>query len=78
MDAVAQEWAEEMARTDVLAHRPQLAPYTGEIIASGADTPETAMRLWMTSPPHREIIFNTTYGKIGIGYSAGYWCVVFN
>ncbi|MGW6255453.1 CAP domain-containing protein [Streptomyces sp. NPDC055085] len=78
MDATAQSWADEMARTNTLAHRPVLAPYSGEIIASGATDVDTVMRLWLGSPPHRQIIMTTTYTRIGIGYNAGYWCVLYS
>jgi uncharacterized protein YkwD len=78
MDAVAQDWSEEMARADTLAHRPVLAPYRGEIVASGADTATSAMTLWMNSPPHRQIMLDPRYTMAGIGYYAGYWTVVFS
>ncbi|MGW6260354.1 CAP domain-containing protein [Streptomyces sp. NPDC055085] len=78
MDATVQAWADEMARTNTLAHRPILTPYHGEIIASGATDTATAMTLWLGSPPHRQIILNTTFTRVGIGYNAGYWCVVFS
>lgn len=78
MDAAAQDWADHMAETDVLQHRPTLFPYTGEIIASGADTATTALSLWLNSPPHRAIMLDPKYTMVGIGYNAGYWIVVFN
>lgn len=76
MDAVAYDWAAEMARADVLAHRPILAPYHGEIVASGAYDAATAMRLWMLSPPHKEIMLDPRFDKAGIGYNDGYWIVI--
>lgn len=77
MDAYAQEWAEVMAEADVLAHSPH-PPYSGEVIASGAVTGSQAVNLWMLSPPHRDIILNPAYTRVGIGYADGYWCVVFS
>lgn len=78
MDAVAQEWAEHMAQTDVLQHRPNIAPYKGEVIASGATDASTAVQLWLNSPPHKQIILNPAYTMTGIGYQDGYWVMVFS
>lgn len=78
MDATAQEWADHMATTDVLAHRPTVAPYRGEIIASGADTASAAVSLWMASPAHNKIMLDPAYRMAGIGYNSGYWIVVFS
>lgn len=77
MGGYAQDWAEEMDRADTLVHSSG-SPYSAEVIASGAVTAQTAVSNWMQSPPHREIILNPAYTKIGIGYSDGYWCVVFS
>lgn len=77
MGGYCQDWAEEMDRADTLVHSPH-NPYSAEVIASGATTASQAVNLWMTSPPHRDIILNPAYTKIGIGYSGGYWCAVFS
>ncbi len=77
MGGYAQDWAEEMDRADVLVHSSN-NPYSAEVIASGATSAQRALDLWMQSPPHREIILNPAYDKIGIGYSDGYWCAVFS
>ncbi len=76
MDAYAQDWAEQMAGADVLEHSDGL--YSGEVIASGATTASQAIALWKTSPAHWDIITNDAYRMVGIGYSDGYWCVVFS
>jgi uncharacterized protein YkwD len=78
MDGVAFEWAEEMDRRNVLMHRPTVAPYSAEVIASGTDDPHRALQLWFNSPPHREIVLSPNYDKLGVGYSGGYWIMVFN
>ncbi|MER7578162.1 CAP domain-containing protein [Streptomyces sp. NPDC126514] len=75
MDAAAQEWSEEMARTDTLAHRPRLAPYSGEVIASGSPSADAAVQLWMSSPAYRDIL-DPSFTKVGIGYRNGYWTAV--
>jgi uncharacterized protein YkwD len=77
MDAYCQDWAEEMDRADTLVHSPH-SPYSAEVIASGATSATQAVQLWMNSPPHRDIILNPAYTKVGIGYSDGYWCAVFS
>lgn len=77
MDGYAHEWAEEMARADILVHSPH-SPYSGEVIASGATSAQTAVTLWMNSAAHRDIILNPAYNKVGIGYADGYWCAVFS
>ena len=77
MGGYAQDWAEEMARADTLVHSPH-NPYSAEVIASGASDAQTAVNLWLNSPPHREIILNPAYDKVGIGYADGYWCAVFS
>lgn len=79
MDAYAQDWADEMARADLLVHSPH-NPYRAEVIAVGTDgmTATQAVDVWMKSPPHREIILSSAYTKIGIGYADGYWCAVFS
>lgn len=77
MDAYAQDWAEEMDRADTLVHSSG-SPYSAEVIASGAVTATQAVDLWMKSPPHRDIILNSAYTKVGIGYANGYWCAVFS
>jgi uncharacterized protein YkwD len=77
MDSFAQEWAEEMARTGVLKHSG-LGPYKGEVIASGAYTAEAVVNLWMNSPAHKEIILRSSFTMAGIGYSRGYWVMVFS
>lgn len=80
MNAYADEWARRMAAADTLVHSPHL-PYSAEVIAantSGTLSAQGALTLWMNSPPHRQIILNPAYTRIGIGYTNGYWCAVFS
>lgn len=77
-DSIAQAWAEEMNRRDVLVHRPALAPYSGEIIASGVTDPQRVLQMWFDSPPHRQIALGPSYNTVGVGYSGGYWVMVFS
>lgn len=77
MSAYANDWAEEMDRADVLVHSSN-NPYSAEVIASGATSASQAVSLWMNSPPHRDIILNPAYDKVGIGFVDGYWCAVFS
>lgn len=78
MDGTAQEWAEEMDRRNVLVHRPTVAPYSAEVIASGATSAQQVLQIWFNSPPHRDIILSPNYDKLGVGYSGGYWIMVLN
>jgi uncharacterized protein YkwD len=78
MDAVAQGWADQMAQKDTLSHRTWLAPYSGEVIASGAWTADAALSFWMSIPEDRATILDTDHDKVGIGYNSGYWIAVFS
>jgi uncharacterized protein YkwD len=42
-----------------------------ENIAAGASTPQSAMDLWMNSPPHKANILDTSNWEIGVGYYTG-------
>ncbi len=71
----SQTWSTHMADIDTLVH--SYNGYGGEIIASGAYGVETALRLWLNSPPHKAIMLGD-YNLIGAGYVDGYWTVQFN
>ncbi|MEK7590728.1 MAG: CAP domain-containing protein [Patescibacteria group bacterium] len=47
--------------------------WTGENIARGQKTPESAFDAWMKSPKHKANILSKNFDEIGIGYSNGYW-----
>lgn len=70
-----QEWSGRMAAQRVLYHSDMV--FGGEIIASGATTPQRAVELWLNSPPHREIMLSPRYTQIGSGHVDTYWTVQF-
>lgn len=84
LDAAAQRFAEEMARTGVFSHtgeggtspwdRFATAGYVswigaGENIARGWGSPSAVMTAWMNSAGHRSNILGN-FNEIGIGYAA--------
>jgi uncharacterized protein YkwD len=44
---------------------------SAENIASGPDTPEAAVQLWMDSPPHRDALLTCGYSHAGVGAEHG-------
>lgn len=76
MDAYAQEWADEMARTDTLVKSP-MNPYSAEVIASGVTDATIVIDFWMNTPARLDIL-NPAYTRVGIGYADGYWVAVFS
>jgi uncharacterized protein YkwD len=48
----------------------------GENIAAGQRSTGEVMQAWMASPVHRANV-RGQYSRIGVGYSNGFWCVVF-
>ncbi|MFP7834047.1 cell wall-binding repeat-containing protein [Marisediminicola sp. LYQ134] len=88
MDAIAQEWANQMSRTGNFAHSTnewraaRLASgwrLNGENIAYGYRTSAQVMSGWMNSPGHRENILRSGYTRMGVGYSSTghYWVQIF-
>lgn len=83
--AVAQGWADSMARTGVMSHgdtgsrlRPLGGQSWGENVAEGYKTPAAVMTGWMNSPGHRANILNGKFTTLGVGlaYSGSgraYW-----
>ena len=77
----SRDWSCQMARTNNFAHDPNFAAggALAEIIAarSGADGDVGAQlhQQFLDSPPHREILLNPTYTRVGIGVCVlnGYW-----
>jgi len=49
----------------------------GENIASGQSTAQRAMDDWMASESHRDIILDSAYTRVGIGYQDGRWVQLF-
>lgn len=44
----------------------------GETIAWATDaTPRTVVRMWMQSPPHRQVLLDCSYRTVGIGIALG-------
>jgi uncharacterized protein YkwD len=89
LDRAAQLHAQSMARQGRMAHvldgRGVAARVcaegvcrfgVGENIAMGQRTTGEVMQAWMASPRHRANV-RGQYSRIGVGYSNGYWCVVF-
>ncbi|MFF1375923.1 CAP domain-containing protein [Streptomyces sp. NPDC058308] len=90
LSRAAREHSAEMARRERLTHtgadgsrpidrvrdagyRPRMA---GEVIASGARTPNAAVDLWVDSPSHRTVVLNCAYTHAGVGVvdgSGGPW-----
>ena len=89
LDRAAQLHAENMARQGRMAHvldgrgvgarvcdQGVCRIGVGENVAMGQRTTGEVMRAWMASPVHKANI-QGRYSRIGVGYSSGFWCVVF-
>ena len=88
-ERIAQEWAEEMARTDDFRHNPGIggllsAPWFsyGENIAWGYTSEAAVHQAWMDSPGHRRNIEGAAFTGLGVGLAANangrrYWVEVF-
>jgi uncharacterized protein YkwD len=89
LDRAAQLHAENMSRQQKMAHvldgrgvgarvcAEGICRFgVGENIAMGQRSTGDVMRAWMVSPGHRDNI-QGRYRFIGVGYSNGFWCVVF-
>lgn len=69
---VAQDWAEQMARTGVLRHNPRLTTqvdnwrWIGENVGFGPDV-RTVQEAFMRSPGHRANVLDRDYTQIGVG-----------
>lgn len=84
LQRVARAWASELARTQLLAHNPdlpgQVRPFyvVGENVGVGPDW-RTVYAAFMASPPHRANILDRDYASVGIGWlreGAHVWVVV--
>ena len=89
LDRAAQLHAENMARQGRMSHvldgrgpgarvcdQGVCRLGVGENVAMGQRTTGEVMRSWTASPGHRANI-QGRYSRIGVGYSNGFWCVVF-
>lgn len=89
LDRAAQLHAENMARQGRMAHvldnrgvgarvcaEGVCQVGVAENIAAGQRSTGDVMQAWMASPVHRANI-KGRYSRIGVGYSKGFWCVVF-
>ena len=89
LDRAAQLHAENMARQQKMVHvldgrgvgarvcaEGVCRIGVAENIAAGQRSTADVMAAWMASPGHRANI-QGRYRFIGVGYSGGYWCVVF-
>jgi uncharacterized protein YkwD len=56
------------ARMRAVGYHPR---HSAEVIASGAGTPEAAVRTWMDSAPHRAIVLTCRYTHAGAGVAGG-------
>jgi uncharacterized protein YkwD len=76
----AQDWADEMARRNVLDHGnywgrihavTPSATDGGEDVAAGQASVAAVMQGWMASPPHRANILAYNYNLVGVGRADG-------
>ncbi|MBX3269150.1 MAG: hypothetical protein KF729_02745 [Sandaracinaceae bacterium] len=95
MARVAREHSEDMCRTGRMSHTGSdgSSPFqrmtragvsyrtAGENVAWGQSTPASVHQAWMNSSGHRANIMSSSFGRIGVGYSAcggrPYWTQVF-
>lgn len=84
LDAMAQGWADSMARSGVMSHGDFMGrmqrtyPNTAgaENVAAGQQDVATAFGDWMQSPGHRANLLGN-YNRVGLGRSGLYWCADF-
>jgi len=77
LDTVASRYAEQMARSGVLAHNPGAGPAVigcqpgatwGDNVGTAAPCDTARLeRDWMASPSHRRNIMNGAFRQIGVG-----------
>ena len=91
LDAAAQSYAEDMARTGRFDHvgadgstqvtRAQASgcgtAYVGEDIAYGMTSAQAAFDGWMGSAQHRANILTGAFGAMGVGNAADRWVIMF-
>jgi uncharacterized protein YkwD len=80
LDRAAQDWADEIARRNVLDHGnfwgrihaviPGVGP-AGEDVTAGQASVAAVMKSWMESPPHRANILAYNYNLVGVGRADG-------
>lgn len=87
LDKYAEEWARHLKQTGQLKRR-NLKPMikdcnlsaAGEVLARYYRTPRATVRAWLRSDPHRVVIKNKRYRRVGVGAVRAYrgWIVVVN
>jgi uncharacterized protein YkwD len=71
----AHGWARHLLRSDSF-HHDRLTSGTGEILAWGTCSwmkPAKAVRMWLDSAPHRELLLEPSFRKVGTGWLRGQW-----
>lgn len=71
----AHAWARHLRRADAF-HHARLRAGTGEVIAWGTCswfTPGRAVRAWLRSSGHRELVLRRGFRRVGAGWSRGTW-----
>ena len=86
LTAAARSHSREMAATGTFTHGSWLhrirahgvrALRVGEILAKGFQTPREALRAWMMSPEHRQVMGVPGFRRIGVGVRGGFVTVDF-
>lgn len=71
----AHRWARHLRRADAF-HHARLSAGTGEVIAWGTCSwfnPAGAVRAWLRSPSHRDLVLRRGFRRVGAGWSRGSW-----
>jgi uncharacterized protein YkwD len=84
----ARRWSRYLAVNDAFYHQSMTsvldqcnARYAGETLGRGTIAPNTLVRMWMQSPPHRDILLSRKSRRVGVGATrdpAGRWVVAAN
>ena len=86
LTALAQDFSEDMAARDYMAHdnpdgegpgdrarRHGYSSWGAENVAKGQSSAEQVMEAWMNSPGHRANILNCDLTAIGVGEASNAW-----
>ena len=87
-DGTAERWAQTLAESHEFYHQSMGdiiercgAFYAGETLGKGAISPNRLVRMWMNSPPHRQVLLSKHAKRIGVGAyvdSTGAWVTAAN
>ena len=74
-DGMSERWAKHLKEIDTLVHRDQYNvldecnfTWTGEVLVSGTGLrPYQAVRAWLNSPGHRDVIMKSRATRVGAG-----------